>query len=134
MDECDEPVHIVKEDALFRDTHAFIEFKTMEDAANAVFKWRSNGPRRLGGDDVEVSMSSTGEMMAHIFYRVKGVDWVGYSPIVRPDDSAQPWERFKGLLQQEDLTIVVKQIERPNRVSNGIIPSLACQNRLFPVC
>lgn len=96
----------------------YIEFFSVGDAQAAV-----NGKTRLGnihklGDRVaEVGMSSQDELMKELFPKAKQVEWDGGIPIIIETD--EPFNSgFKSFVTGEELVMLVKHAEFPQRVSS----------------
>ena len=100
---------------------AYVEFLTGHDASRAVEKihiaiTKGRQPR-LGDRPVEIELSSQSALMADLFPVCRGVDWNGAQPTVRPTNDREPWNNFKGFFSEEEMTMLVKHVEVPQRVS-----------------
>jgi hypothetical protein len=103
-------------------THdVYVEFLTMNDAMRAVEKHsRSSArgkPPRLGDRPVDVELSSQANMMKDLFPLARGIFWDGSVPRIQPINPREPWENFKGFITEEEMTMLSKHVEIPQRVS-----------------
>ena len=102
-------------------THdAYIEFLTLHDAMKAVEKHTGNKNKmgRLGDRPVEVELSSQAALMKDLFPLASGVFWNGSQPQIQPRIEKEPWNNFKGFITEEEMTMLVKHVEIPQRVSD----------------
>lgn len=121
LNDTEEPVHIIMERVTGKTTDAYVEFHTLEDATKAVEKHQQNLSRgrvaRIGQRPVEIELSSQSALMKDLFPSSRGVFWNGCNPQVLPDNAQEPWENFKGFVSNEEMTMLVKHVEVPHRVS-----------------
>jgi hypothetical protein len=56
--------------------------------------------------------------MKELFPKVKNVRWDGSRPIIIPTDPNDPYNSgFQGFISKEELVMLVKHVEAPQRVS-----------------
>lgn len=100
---------------------AYVEFLTLDDAMKAVEKHQANQVAgrmcRLGDRPVDIELASQADLMRDLFPLAKGVDWHGATPHIRESKPNEPWENFKGFISEEEVTMLVKHVEVPQRVS-----------------
>ena len=71
---------------------------------------------KLGGRTAEVELSTQGALMKALFPKAKNVTWHGQVPEIRPE--TDPYlTGFIGFLTNEELVMMVKYAEQPQRVS-----------------
>ena len=111
---------------------AYVEFMSLDDAMKAVEKHQNNKAAgrlcRLGDRPIEVELASQADLMRDLFPIARGIDWHGATPQMKPINPTEPWENFKGFISEEEMIMLVKHVEVPNRVSN---PKFA--KRIFAV-
>jgi hypothetical protein len=117
-----EPVHIVMERVTSKTLDCFVEFINLNEAVNAVQRFDVNkvGGRgsRLGNRHVDVELSSQDELMKELFPKTKNVKWVGGRPEILPRDPDDKYNSgFAGFISKEELVMLVKHVEAPQRVS-----------------
>jgi hypothetical protein len=99
----------------------YVEFMTAQDAVRAVDRHRDNiqkgRPARLGERPVEVLLSSQAALMQDLFPLASGVWWDNGKPVIQAPIDGQPWKTFKGFVTEEEMTMLVKHVEIPQRVS-----------------
>ncbi|KAL2020497.1 hypothetical protein VTK56DRAFT_8382 [Thermocarpiscus australiensis] len=114
-----EPVHIIMERVTSKTQDAYVEFITLQDAMKAVERYQLNVQKgrlpRLGDRPVEVQLSSQSALMQDLFPLAAGVFWDGSRPIIREPEPGQPWKTFKGFVTEEEMTMLVKHVEIPQR-------------------
>ncbi|KAL8318310.1 hypothetical protein RB597_005540 [Gaeumannomyces tritici] len=114
-----EPVHIIMERVTSKTMDAYVEFLTLQDAMKAVDRHHQTLVKgrlsRLGDRPVEVELSSQGSLMADLFPLAKGIFWEGTRPTIQPANSCEPWNNFKGFVSEEEMTMLVKHVEVPQR-------------------
>ncbi|RAL59057.1 hypothetical protein DID88_008975 [Monilinia fructigena] len=115
-----EPIHIIMERVTSKTLDAYVEFISFSEAANAVNRFEQNriGGRggRLGQRHVEVELSSQGELMKQLFPKAKNVDWTCLSPRIIPRDVNDIYNSgFQGFISREELVMLVKHVESPQR-------------------
>lgn len=128
LNDSEEPVHIIMERVTSKTMDAYVEFMTLEDAMRAVEKHNLNQlagrPCRLGDRPVELSLSSQASLMKDLFPIAAGVFWKGSTPEIQPFNPKEPWSNFKGFISEEEMIMLVKHVEMPQRVSNSGPPSM----------
>lgn len=101
---------------------AYVEFMSLQAAVNAVEKHhrcQANGRlSRLGDRPVELELSSQAALMQDLFPLAKGVRWDGPTPVILADHPTQPWNCFKGFITEEEMTMLIKHVEIPQRVGH----------------
>lgn len=119
-----EPVHIVMERVTSKTLDCFVEFINFGEAVAAVQRFESNrtGGRggRLGQRHVEMELSSQSALMAELFPKAKNVEWrnEGQLPIIHETDPSDKYNSgFGGFLSKEELVMLTKHVECPQRVS-----------------
>lgn len=124
-----EPVHIIMERVTSKTQDAYVEFVTMQDAMRAVERHQMTIQKgrisRLGDRPVEVQLSSQSALMKDLFPLAAGVFWDGAKPVIQGPTEGQPWKTFKGFVTEEEMTMLVKHVEIPQRVSST--SSVHCQ-------
>ena len=100
---------------------AYVEFQSMDDAAKTAERHHQNMVNgrvsRLGDRPVEVELSSAASLMQDLFPLARGVFWNGPNPRFKDFNPNEPWENFKGFISAEEMTMLVKHVEVPHRVS-----------------
>lgn len=117
-----EPVHIVMERVTSKTLDCYVEFINFNEAVNAVNRFETNrtGGRggRLGQRHVEVELSSQEALMKDLFPKAKNVKWRGGKPEIIPRDPHDIYNSgFQGFVSKEELVMLVKHVEAPQRVS-----------------
>ncbi|KAL2198807.1 hypothetical protein P885DRAFT_67949 [Corynascus similis CBS 632.67] len=114
-----EPVHIIMERVSSKTQDCYVEFMTTQDAVRAVDRHRDNvqkgRPSRLGDRPVEVQLSSQAALMRDLFPLAAGVWWDNAKPVIQAPIDGQPWKTFKGFVTEEEMTMLVKHVEIPQR-------------------
>ncbi|ESZ91616.1 hypothetical protein SBOR_8015 [Sclerotinia borealis F-4128] len=115
-----EPIHIIMERVTSKTLDAYVEFISFSEAANAVQRFDTNriGGRggRLGQRHVEVELSSQEELMKQLFPKAKNVKWHGSKPeIIARDENDRYNSGFQGFVSREELVMLVKHVESPQR-------------------
>jgi len=102
----------------------FVEFIDFGEAVSAVNRFESNrgqGRGRLGQRHVEVELSTQGELMKELFPKAKNVRWEGSKPHIIPRDMEDKYNSgFQGFIIKEELIMLLKHVESPQRVSRSI--------------
>lgn len=103
-------------------THdAYIEVETLQDAINIVERFQNNINKgrvpRLGDRPVDIELSSQSELMAQLFPVAVGIIWHGSIPEILPSNPREPWSNFKRFVSTEEMIMLVKHVEVPQRVS-----------------
>lgn len=117
-----EPVHIVMERVTSKTLDCYVEFVSLNEAVLAVQRFeqnRTNGRGgRLGQRHVEVELSSQEGLMKDLFPKAKNVNWKGGRPQIIPKDPNDRYNSgFQGFVSKEELVMLVKHVEAPQRVS-----------------
>ena len=117
-----EPVHIVMERVTSKTLDCYVEFTSFNEAVSAVNRFETNrtGGRggRLGQRHVEVELSSQDFLMKELFPKAKNVTWSQGRPEITPKDPNDPYNSgFQGFVSKEELVMLVKHVEAPQRVS-----------------
>jgi hypothetical protein len=99
----------------------YVEFTNLNEAVNAVNRFDSNraGNRggRLGSRHVDVELASQEQLMKDLFPKAKNVRWEGSRPIIIPKDPRDIYNSgFQGFISNEELVMLVKHVEAPQRV------------------
>lgn len=114
---------------------AFVEFVSLEEAMKTVERLNASivmgRVPKLGGRNVGIDLSSQTALMANLFPNARGIQWNGVSPEIKPDDMHEPWNNFKGFVTEEEMVMLVKHVEMPQRVS--IFTSLTPWPLLIPL-
>jgi hypothetical protein len=121
LNDSEEPVHIIMERVTSKTNDAYVEFNTLDDAMKAVAKHHDTMIKgrlsRLGDRPVEVELSSQAALMRDLFPVARGLRWNGAHPEILPINPMEPWEQFRGFISEEEMTMLVKHVEVPHRVS-----------------
>lgn len=122
-----EPIHIVMERVTSKTLDCYVEFINFDEALNAVKRFNQNrkGGRggRLGQRYVEVELSSQESLMQDLFPKAKNVEWSGAVPKIKPTKSNDKYNSgFQGFLSEEELIMLVKHVEAPQRVRGSFPP------------
>lgn len=117
-----EPVHIVMERVTSKTLDCYVEFINLNEAVNAVQRFEANRivgkGGRLGQRHVDLELSSQDELMKELFPKAKNVKWTGGSPqIIETDPTDRYNSGFAGFISKEELVMLVKHVEAPQRVS-----------------
>lgn len=102
---------------------AYVEFKNVASAVRAVDRQidvhrDGNKGGRLGNRFVTVEVSGLESMMHALFPKATNVIWHGTVPEVMPLDPNDRYSTgFKGFINPEELVLLVKHVQDPNRVS-----------------
>ncbi|TGO45165.1 hypothetical protein BCON_0416g00010 [Botryotinia convoluta] len=115
-----EPIHIIMERVTSKTLDAYVEFISFSEASNAITRFDMNrmGGRggRLGQRHVEVELSSQEELMKQLFPKAKNVEWHGNKPtIIERDENDKYNSGFQGFVSREELVMLVKHVESPQR-------------------
>ena len=114
-----EPVHIIMERVTSKTQDAYVEFMTVQDAMRAVERHGASVTKgrttRLGERPVDVELSSQSALMRDLFPLAHGVFWDGARPEIQPPVAGQPWRTFRGFVSEEEVTMLVKHVEIPQR-------------------
>ena len=101
----------------------YVEFVSFDEAVAAVNRFETNrtGGRsgRLGQRHVEVELSSQEHLMKDLFPKAKNVKWIGSKPIILSTNENDTFNSgFQGFVSREELVMLVKHVESPQRVSS----------------
>ncbi|GAB1312289.1 hypothetical protein MFIFM68171_02499 [Madurella fahalii] len=114
-----EPVHIIMERVTSKTQDAYVEFMSLPDAMRAVERHQlaiqKGRNAKLGDRPVEVQLSSQSALMKDLFPLASGVFWEGSKPVIQGPIEGQPWKTFKGFVTEEEMTMLVKHVEIPQR-------------------
>ena len=97
---------------------AFVEVKTMQDAMDAVARYRARQAEghidRLGDRPLELEVSSQDALLKTVFKTGStGVEWRGGTPHILAATPGQKIGLFKQFVTAEELTMLVKHAENP---------------------
>ncbi|KFY15727.1 hypothetical protein V492_01799 [Pseudogymnoascus sp. VKM F-4246] len=116
--EADEPIHIVMERVTSKTMDAFVEFVDINEAVNSVTRYESNraGGRggRLGERHVALEVCGHELFMQSLFPKAVNVVWQGSDPQISNDRDRYN-SGFKGFISREELVMLVKHVEAPQR-------------------
>lgn len=100
----------------------FVEFVDLGEAVSAVNRFENNrqgGRGRLGQRHVDVELSTQDQLMKELFPKAKNVQWDGSRPRIIPRDPNDPYNSgFQGFIIKEELIMLLKHVESPQRVSH----------------
>ncbi|EEY15856.1 conserved hypothetical protein [Verticillium alfalfae VaMs.102] len=120
LNDFEEPVHIIMDRVSSKTNDAYVEFQTMADAVSAVDRFVLNFSKgkvgRLGDRPISVELSSQSSLMKDLFPFASGLRWEGIHPYMtgRRKDGA-PYGQFTGFVTEEEMIMLVKHVEMPNR-------------------
>ena len=121
LNDVDEPVHIIMERVSSKTQDAYVEFFSLEAAMKVVERHqeliRKGRQHKIGDRPVEIRIADQSELMKDLFPLAAGVTWRGAKPEIRESVKGQPWNDFKGFVTTEEMTMLVKHAEAPQRVS-----------------
>ena len=111
-------VHIIMDRATGKTQDCYVEFYSTPDAIawEKAIRARGNGINRIGDRLIDVTVSSQDELLKELFPRAKSVVWDGGSPHVQDPQEAYN-TGFKTFISAEELQILVRHAEQPQRVS-----------------
>lgn len=119
LNDSEEPVHIIMDKATSKTMDAYVEFHTLADAMRSAERHHQNllngRTSRLGDRPIEVELSSQGSLMKDLFPHARGVLWDGPHPKLKRHNPREPWNNFKGFINVEEMTMLVKHVEVPHR-------------------
>lgn len=99
---------------------AFVEFISLEEAMKTVERLSASAVMgrvpKLGGRTVSIDLSSQTALMTNLFPNARGVQWNGVSPEIKAHNPHEPWNNFKGFVTEEEMIMLVKHVEMPQRV------------------
>ncbi len=121
LNDREEPVHIIMDRVTSKTQDAFCELSSLNAAIEMVQRFKAvaeNGRvPRLGNRAVEVELSSQTSLMSTLFPSSKhGVEWRGPHPQIVAG-SMYPWDNFSGFFTEEEMIMLTKHVENPQRVS-----------------
>jgi len=126
LNDNDEGVHIIMERVTSKTNDAYVEFMTLHDAMKAVDKHHQQSQKgrlpRLQDRPIEVELSSQAALMKDLFPLARGIFWEGAVPLLTAPNPKEPWNIFKGFISEEEMTMLVKNVEIPLRVSQPSCP------------
>ena len=134
-----EPIHIIMERVTSKTLDCYVEFISFNEAVAAVNRFETNrtGGRsgRLGQRHVDVELSSQEHLMRDLFPKAKNVQWHGSRPTIIPKDPKDIYNSgFQGFVSREELVMLVKHVESPQRVSPVHRHLLSHLYLLLPIC
>ena len=111
-------------ESLARLLDCYVEFLDLTEAVSAVnrFETKSMGGRggRLGQRHVEVELSTQGALLKELFPKAKNVRWESLGPVIIERDPNDPYNSgFQGFVTKEELVMMIKHVETPQRVSDS---------------
>jgi hypothetical protein len=118
-----EPIHIIMDRVSGKTMDAYIEFKSVYEAVKAVDRQievhrDGNKGGRLGNRFVTAEVSGLEQMMRTLFPKATNIVWHGVVPEIIPPDRNDSYNTgFKGFINPEELVLLVKHVQDPNRVS-----------------
>ena len=120
--ETEEPVHIILDRFSGKTMEVFVEFENMDEVMTAVNRYYHNKERgrsgRLGDRHVALEVSCQEALMKALFPKVKNVTWNGPRPVINARDPNDIYSSgFQGFLTKEELLLLTKCVEQPQRVS-----------------
>ncbi|KAI0395195.1 hypothetical protein F5Y17DRAFT_221286 [Xylariaceae sp. FL0594] len=121
LSDANEPVHIIMDRVTSKTMDAFCELSSMNAAVELVDKFRKGNETgrvaRLGNRVVDVELASQSALMLALFPNTaRGVVWKGATP--RPvEDAEHSWNNFKGFITDEEMSMLSKHVEAPQRAS-----------------
>ncbi|KAH8597719.1 hypothetical protein B0O99DRAFT_507229 [Bisporella sp. PMI_857] len=115
-----EAVHIIMERVTSKTLDCYIEFVNFSEAVAAVNRFENNRINgrggRLGQRHVDVELSTQENLMADLFPKAKNVVWKGGRPKIIPRDFNDKYNSgFVGFVSREELVMLVKHVEAPQR-------------------
>lgn len=113
-------IHIIMERSTGKTMDVYVELESAAEAKDAVdaFQQRCmvNRQPRIGDRHIDITLSSQEELMGELFPRAKCVRWEGSVPVVY--ETSEPYNSgFQGFLSGEELVMITKHAETPQRVS-----------------
>lgn len=111
------PIHIVMDRLTGKTMDCYVEFFSVGDAQAAVnAKTRLGHIHKLGDRVAGIDMATQDELLRQLFPKAKNVEWdSGVPRVLEPDE---PYNTgFKGFVTQEEMVMLTKHAEFPQRVS-----------------
>ncbi len=107
---------------------AFVEFVNIQEAVNAVDRYDTQRALGYGGKLGErwANLEVCGHevLMQELFPKTTNVKWIGIDPIIETCTDA--WNSgFKGFVSREELVMLLKHVETPQRASTLTLTSTA---------
>jgi hypothetical protein len=120
LNDTQEPVHIIMDRVTSKTEDAYVEVTNLNAAIELVDRFKRNAEysriARLGNRVVEVELSSQTQLMQALFPSTKdGVNWIGARPTIVAG-SQWPWENFKSFFTEEEMAMLSKHVDSPQRV------------------
>lgn len=120
--EAEEPVHIILDRFSGKTMEAYVEFEDLDEVMNAVNRYYHNKERgrsgRLGDRHVVLEVSCQEALMKALFPKAKNVTWNGPRAVIQAKDPHDMFNSgFQGFLTNEELLLLIKCVEQPQRVS-----------------
>ncbi|KAI8951539.1 hypothetical protein F4801DRAFT_601121 [Xylaria longipes] len=114
-----EPVHIIMDRVTSKTQDAYCELSSLNAAIELVERFKRGAENgrvgRLGNRIVEVELSSQTNLMLALFPSTRyGVAWIGSNPQIMTG-SEWPWEDFRGFFTEEEMVMLSKHVENPQR-------------------
>ncbi|KAI0506184.1 hypothetical protein F5B22DRAFT_639406 [Xylaria bambusicola] len=114
-----EPVHIIMDRVTGKTQDAFCELSSLNAAIEIVERFAKGAENgrlpRLGSRVVEIDLSSQTTLMKTVFPSSKnGVQWKGTRPQL-VTSSAYAWENFSGFFTEEEMVMLRKHVDNPQR-------------------
>jgi len=117
----EEPVHVIMDKTTSKTQDAYVEFATHADAVKAIERYgdlvHKRRHPRLGQRPVELELSNQAALMTDIFPFAHGVFWDGATPVIQAPVVDESWKTFQGFVTEEEMTLLVRFVEIPHRVS-----------------
>ncbi|KAJ4413443.1 hypothetical protein N0V85_003560 [Neurospora sp. IMI 360204] len=119
LNDVEEPVHVIMERISGKTQEAYVEFFHQEDAIRAVQRFNQavqrGRPPRIADRPVDVELSGQASMMKDLFPLAAGVVWRGAEPEIQRPVEGKPWDTFRGFVTTEEMAMLVKLVEMPQR-------------------
>lgn len=100
----------------------YVEFMTARDAHSAVRRFDDQLTEgripRIGKRAIEVEMSSYADMMKQLFPSARNMNW---RTGIATKNSKYSWDNFQSFVTREEMTMLVKYADNPQRVSVSFI-------------
>ena len=129
------PIHITMERSTGKTLDCYIEFFSHGDACATFNKLQRSKvdekkSLKLGDRPAEFQISSQGALMKALFPKAKNVTWHGQVPEIQPETDI--WlTGFIGFLTNEELVMMVKYAEQPQRVCALSVAMPASEGDIF---
>ncbi|GAP89936.2 putative RNA RNP-1 [Rosellinia necatrix] len=114
-----EPIHIIMDRVTSKTQDAFCEISDLDAAMEVVNRFTKGAENgrvgRIGNRLVEIELSSQSVLMSTLFPSSRNtVDWKGTTPQIKTG-SRNPWENFKSFFTEEEMAMLSKHVESPQR-------------------